>query len=152
MRCARIWRSGQSVDLNRGTLRAWFYVIARNCALRILETKRGPRALRFVDNLDALIAKPLEGGKCEPDPRREEFVRALHACIAKLPSQQRAVILADLAAGGMAETAHLVSQLETTANSIYVARASGRKALRVALTALGYPDAARDGAQEGGGN
>ena len=149
----RIWRSGHRVDLERGSLRAWFYVIARNCALRLLESKRGPRALRYVDDLDTLSASQASGSAAEPNEAgagpRDDFARALHACIAKLPSQQQAVIRADLAAGGVADTAWLVQQLGTTANALYVARANARKTLRKELAKLGYPPKETKGEETG---
>ncbi len=139
----RVWRARPRIDLRRGTLRAWYYTIARNCALRILEAKRSPNALRFVEDLDSLawLADTAREGV---GPPREELVRALHRAIDELPIQQRAVILADLAAGGVAETEHLEQQLHTTRNAIYVARATARKALRTRLTAQGYPAAGEE--------
>ena len=143
----RVWRARPRIDLRRGTLRAWYYAIARNCALRILEGKRGPNALRFVENLDsaAWLGETREvGSSLGESPRGEsrgELIRALHRAISELPIQQRAVILADLAAGGLAQTEHLEQQLQTTRNAIYVARATARKALRTRLAAQGYPAA-----------
>lgn len=133
----RVWRARARLDPRRGTLRAWYYAIARNCALRVLQAKRGPNALRFVEDLDT------RAGQTSPShpPRspRDDLARALHRAIDELPTQQRAVILADLAAGGVAATEHLEQQLHTTRNAIYVARATGRKALRVRLAVLGHP-------------
>ncbi len=142
----RVWRARPRIDLRRGTLRAWYYTIARNCALRILEAKRGPNALRFVENLDSVawLAETREGVAPSQGESRGELVRALHRAIDELPIQQRAVILADLAAGGVAETEHLEQQLQTTRNAIYVARATARKALRTRLTAQGYPAAGEE--------
>ncbi len=133
----RVWLARSRVDLTRGTLRAWYYAIARNCSLRLLTAKRGPNALRFVDDLDAVApqAAPMEGSSLEAAERRS----ALYEAIDKLPAQPRAVLLADLAAGGTADTKLLMEQLQTSANSIYVARATGLKAVRALLAAQGYP-------------
>jgi DNA-directed RNA polymerase specialized sigma24 family protein len=134
----RAWRSGKNYEASRGSLRAWFYVIARNCALRVVECKRGPGALRLVADIDSLARPPIPSVDESNPKKREQFARDLHLCIDKLPSQQRAVILADLAAGGIASTENLVAELKTTPNSIYVARANARKALRAALLAMGH--------------
>lgn len=142
----RVWQARARLDLARGTLRAWYYSIARNCSIRLLTAKRGPNALRFVDDLDAVSpqAGPTEASSIEALDRR----RALYEAIDKLPAQQRAVLLADLAAGGLADTKLLMEQLGTSANSIYVARATGLKAVRAHLAALGYPP--REDEEEGG--
>lgn len=144
----RVWRARTRLDLSRGTLRAWYQVIARNCSLRLLTAKRGPNALRFVDDLEAVSPQPgpTETSSVEALDRR----RALYEAIDKLPAQPRAVLLADLAAGGMADTKLLMEQLGTTANSIYVARATGLKAVRAILAAQGYPPREDEG-EEGGG-
>ena len=117
----RIWRFGGRFDLTRGTLRAWFYVITRNCALRILEAKRHPDAPQLVDDIESLMRSSKSVPEAARSPKSKRFARALHRCIAALPAQQRAIILADLAAGGRADTNHLVQQLKTSPNTIYVA-------------------------------
>ena len=47
----RVWQARERIDLTRGTLRAWFYSIARNRALRILEVKRRPHAPQIVGDI-----------------------------------------------------------------------------------------------------
>ena len=133
----RVWRSGARFDPMRGSLRAWFYCIARNCTLRVIESKRAQSAVTFVENLDDLQVQVAHGGD-DGSAGPEPFARDLYRCIDRLPAQQRAVVLADLAAGGTAETGHLIEQLGTTRNSIYVARNNARKALRAMLQAMGY--------------
>lgn len=142
----RVWQARARIDLGRGTLRAWYYTIARNCSLRLLTAKRGPRALRFVDDLDAVPARPAATAATTDGAASWDGRRVLYEAIDKLPAQQRAVLLADLAAGGTADTNMLMQQLNTTRSAVYVARTNGRKALRACLAALGYRPA------EGGGD
>lgn len=129
----RAWRAGHRYDPKKGTLRAWFFTITRNCALRTLRAKT-QLGLTFVDNLDFLT--PRTGGLSTQNPKRQKFIRELHRLIETLPGQQRAVILADLAAGGAADTKQLALDLDTTPNSIYVSRAKARKFLRSSLEAF----------------
>lgn len=142
----RVWRARARVDLSRGTLRAWYYAIARNCSIRLLTAKRGPNALRIVDDLDAVSGQVPATEVVSHD--RIDRQRVLYAAIDRLPAQQRAVLLADLAAGGTADTKLLMEQLGTSANAIYVARTTGLKAVRAHLAALGYPP--REDGEEGG--
>jgi RNA polymerase sigma factor (sigma-70 family) len=135
----RVWRSGKTYDPSRGTLAAWLYVIARNCARTIFDVKRRDAALSFVEDLDSTatsVADPDEGD--EPREKSDGFAADVRDCIESLAPQQRAVLLADLAAGGSADTEVLADQLGTSRNSIYVSRNNGRKALRAALLARGH--------------
>jgi len=146
---ARVWRAGPRFDPAKGTLRAWYYVIARNCALRIVQAKAN-RPLHLVEDLDAVVPAPLpQAAESVANPKRQRFAQDLHRCIAQLPRLQRLVISADLAAGGVADTEHLVRDLDTTANAVYVSRARARKTLREALTRLGHQMASREAATEG---
>lgn len=136
----RVWRSGKSYDPGRGTLAAWLYVIARNCARTVLEVKRRDSGITFVADLDA--AASASATMVQPDTRDhpgDNFAEDVRGCIESLAPQQRAVLLADLAAGGAADTEVLAEQLGTSRNSVYVSRNNGRKALRAALLALGHP-------------
>jgi RNA polymerase sigma factor (sigma-70 family) len=133
----RVWRQGRKFEAAKGTLRAWFYVIARNCGLRILANKRGRAGLSFVDDLD-LHPQAVATVPDTETQARQKFLRDLYQCIDELPALQRAVVLADLAAGGTAATEDLVAEMKTTSNSIYVSRTNARKSLRAALLGLGY--------------
>lgn len=130
----RVWKSGHRFDPARGTLRAWFYVIARNCARRLLERQRSDATFRQVDDLDAHARRPSDAAVPTPP---SPFVQDLRRCIDQLPRLQRAVVLADLAAGGSAPAAELAAELGTSANSVYVSRTNARKALKAALGRLG---------------
>lgn len=129
----RAWKSAARFDPSKGSLRSWFYVIARNCARRVLETRLDETGFSYVDDLDAVA--PSAAGAAKPPSR---FVLDLRRCIDGLSRMQRAVVMADLAAGGTAAAEHLAAELDTTPNSIYVTRTTARKALRRALEALGH--------------
>ncbi len=131
----RVWKYRQRIDLSRGTLRAWYYSIARNCSLRLLTVKRGPNVVRATSNLDLLVRRR----ESENGAAAAAATKILYEAIDRLPGQLRAVMRADLAAGGTADTELLMAQLNTTAGNIYVARTTGRKRLREILTAMGYP-------------
>jgi RNA polymerase sigma factor (sigma-70 family) len=135
----RVWRSGKTYDPSRGTLAAWLYVIARNCARTILDVKRRDASLSFVEDLDSTATSVLNPDEGEaPEQKTDGFASDVRDCIETLAPQQRAVLLADLAAGGAADTEILAEQLGTSRNSIYVSRNNGRKALRTALLARGH--------------
>lgn len=132
----RAWKSAARFDPAKGSLRSWFYVIARNCARRVLEMRLDETGFTYVDDLDAIA--PTRKGKAKPPSR---FVLDLRRCIDGLSRMQREVVMADLAAGGTAAAEHLAAELNTSTNSIYVTRTTARKALRRALEALGHTPA-----------
>lgn len=137
----RAWKSRGRVDPRVGTLRAWLLVISRNCARRVLQTKRRGGALAYVDDLDSGSAN---GAASLPDveiPRplvEPPFVADLRRCIEALPRMQRAIVLADLAAGGSAPGKELAASLKTSTNSVYVSRNHARRALRKAMLDFGH--------------
>jgi hypothetical protein len=74
-------------------------------------------------------------------PDVQKRIDALREVIDGLPPKQKAIALADLAAGGSADTGWLADELRTTSNSIYVLRNKSRKAIRKAMVELGhYPE------------
>lgn len=89
-----------------------------------------------------------DSGMCHAPSLQGEDVRHLQSdmlhCIQRLPSMERSVMLADLVAGGRAQTNHIVANLNTTASSVYVSRARARKKVRAALEALGYRGVGRN--------
>ena len=128
----RIWRTRSGFDARRGPLPAWFVVIARNCARRILAGRRRHDCARLTDvaTPDGQDAQTAEGvGARAAAP----LLQVVTSCIDALEPRQRAVLLADMAAGGVAPTAQVAAELCITPNSVYVARSTGRKALREAL-------------------
>lgn len=135
----RIWIHAAAFDEARGSLRAWFYSVARNCALMTLRDRRRGDSVRYVRELDALAAAPAPD-QVEPPLSAvdRKFRDDFHECVAELPRLQRLVLLADLAAGGAAPAKQLEKELGTTANSIYVSRTNARKALREMMKERGH--------------
>jgi RNA polymerase sigma-70 factor (ECF subfamily) len=137
----RAWRSGSRFDPSRGSLGAWFFTIARNCARRVLETKGRHATLSLVEDLDSTAtAVAARADDAAPDRAMaaDSFLADVRRCIEALAPQQRAVLMADFAAGGMASNDELATQLGTTKNSIYVSRNNGRRNLRAAMAKLGH--------------
>lgn len=130
---ANIWQARLRFDPKQGTLRGWLFVIARNCALNLLATRRPE--LVSLDQLEILVPD-LRNPAAEAE--RLQLALDLHRCLTRLPTQSRVVLNADLAAGGTASTTELAASLGTTVNSIYVARSRGRLLLRKQLHRLGY--------------
>ncbi|GAB4143837.1 MAG: hypothetical protein Fur0037_11560 [Planctomycetota bacterium] len=123
-----VWEHCASYRPDRGSLRAWYFVIARNAGRRLLRA----RAIRAECRGD-LAAAPdpasLEGpslGRTGNDPLIEDLRR----CIGSLPPLQRDVILADLAAGGIADSRALAKSLGTSPRVIYACRSAARRTLR----------------------
>lgn len=131
----RVWNAAPRFDATKGSLRAWVAVIARNCALRLLERRRGS-AVRTEPDLDQFVLPGQSPGS--PSVERQRLLGDLHACIDALPRLQRAVMIADLEAGGAAPAEPLAREHRTTTNSIYVSRQKARKALRHAMARLGH--------------
>lgn len=135
----RAWRSADSFAADRGSLRAWFFVIARNATLEILRDQRRRRWETRGDDVD-LIATTGAGGtedeSAESPPKR--FLEVLRQCIRKLPRMQRRIIEADLLTGDVADAGELAKELRTTKNSIYVSRSMARKTLKTSLLEHGY--------------
>lgn len=141
----RAWRSADTFDLARGTLRSWFYVIARNCALRVLERERRERQFTLVTDWDratyhARTRDPSQapGRDAIRERSHAAFLSDLRHCIDALPRMQRAIIEADLEAGGLADAAPLSRKLGTSINAVYTQRAMARRALRMALVRRGH--------------
>lgn len=134
-----VWRTSDRFDPSRTPLGVWFYVIARNCARRIIDCKRRQAALPLHEEIDSLAGAPAPAPDFDGSvgAARQAFIDAVHRCIDRLPPQQRAVLRADLLAGGSADTAELARELGTTRNSVYVSRTNGRKALRALMVELG---------------
>jgi RNA polymerase sigma factor (sigma-70 family) len=131
------WRCADTFDAERGTLRAWFLVIARNAARGILrEQQRRGFEVRG-DELDGVAATAADDDE-PPSQPPPGFLQAVHECIEALPRLQRSIIEADLRSGTVASAEELARTLKTTKNSIYVSRSMARQNLRRKLLAQGY--------------
>ena len=128
-----IWQARLTFNPDHGTLRAWLFVIARNCALNLLASRRADPV--SIDELDLLLTDLRCAGA---EAERLRLALDVQRCLRTMPRRMRAVLNADLAAGGTAPTPALALQLGTTVNTIYVARSRGRLQLRQQLQRLGY--------------
>ncbi len=137
----KVWNAAARFDATKGSLRAWATVIARNCALKQLERRRSD-TLRTEADLDRFVLPELASNR--PVAEQQRLRADLFASIAALPPLQRAVLQADLEAGGSVPAETLAARLGSTANSIYVSRQKARQALRQAMArrghALGRPE------------
>lgn len=136
----RAWRFIDSFDPDKGTLRAWFYKLTRNCALAILEQQNQERPTIQMEHWDLPSFMALHTPQDhEPTPKHRRFLEDLWKCIGKLSKLQKRIILADLkAAGDVADADDLAAAFRTSKNSIYASRSIARKAIREGLILLGH--------------
>ncbi|MCK5945594.1 MAG: sigma-70 family RNA polymerase sigma factor [Planctomycetes bacterium] len=142
------WRSAATYDPEKGSLRAWFFVVARNAGNEILRQRQRRGAEITSGDVERFAAAPgADEANATEDP--SAFLLALRECIADLPRVQRGVIEADLRSGGVADAGELAAELGTSKNSIYVSRNTARKTLRRALAERGF-DPTDGGPKDGG--
>jgi DNA-directed RNA polymerase specialized sigma24 family protein len=127
------WRSAHHYDAERGSLAAWFFVVATNAGRAILR-QRSRRSLEVAGIDVDRVPGPQEVVPMPPSA----LVAAVRECISQLPRQQRSIIEADLRAGQVADAGQLARELGTTKNAVYASRSAARKTLREALVARGY--------------
>jgi RNA polymerase sigma factor (sigma-70 family) len=129
------WRAADSFDPAKGSLRAWFLVIARNAGRGVLRSKQQRRFETRGDDIDGVAATATDEIPSVPP---SGFLAAVRACIEALPRMQRQVIKADLRSGDVANADELAKTLRTTKNSIYVSRSMARQTLKRRLLEQGY--------------
>jgi len=129
------WRAADTFDPDKGSLRAWFFTIARNAGNEILRARQR-RSAEVPDQDIEQLAAPSKAAPTEGEP--SPFLGALRECIDALPRVQRRVIEADLRCGGVADAGELAAELGTSKNSIYVSRNTARKTLRRVLAERGF--------------
>ncbi|MBL8753597.1 MAG: sigma-70 family RNA polymerase sigma factor [Planctomycetes bacterium] len=116
-----------------GTLRAWFWIVTRNCALSLVRGRR--RAEIPLDQVAHILAD------LTPIPAEQDRLRRiadLQASLALLGPLQRRVIQADLDADGKANTRRLGERLGVTADAIQQARSRAHRRLRTIMLRLGH--------------
>ncbi len=126
-----IWRFAERYDENKGTLPSWCIRIAQRAAQSIIrrETKYRSKNLEYDATYDPAGDASEDATVTDslPDnPRIQVLPKAIDA----LPSLQKIIIKADLAANGVADAARLAEIHSTTINSIYVSRNKARETLR----------------------
>jgi RNA polymerase sigma-70 factor, ECF subfamily len=151
----RAWRSADSYDAGRASLRTWLYRIATNACLNALESRRArplPSGIgeRFEDP-DAAFAPGLEVPWLMPLPadpaatavERSRLRLALVAALQLLPARQRAaLILGEVLDVPAAEVADALGMTTAAVNS-------ARQRARARLAAVGMdPEAATEPAPE----
>jgi RNA polymerase sigma-70 factor (ECF subfamily) len=133
----RAWSRAATFDPTKGSLRTWFFTVARNCAMRAIQDRRRHSGLRYVSDLDDRhVPQPQVEGA--PTEQERKFQDDFYACVDALPRLQRLVVLADLEAGGSAPADDLAKLLGTSRNAIYVSRTNARKAMRVRMEEMGH--------------
>ncbi len=137
----KAWNAADSYDPAKGSLRAWFYVIARNAGVEILRDRKRRRWETRGEAVEELGTAAATAVADDPDtdeaPAPSRFLEVLRNCIKKLPRLQRNIIEADLLTGDVADAGELAHRFKTTKNSIYASRSMARKALKGLLVEQG---------------
>lgn len=125
----RIWLEIDRYDAEQGSLRAWFYIIARNFLRNARRARRHEGIRDALEYLEKCLVQPTsESDEAPRSPTEREVT--LRESIEFLPPLQRAVIEADLRAGGVAPGDELAKELNSTPNSIYAARSKAMRRLK----------------------
>ena len=138
------WRFADRYDESKGTLASWCIRIAQNAAKDIVrrETKYRDKNLEYDPSYDP--ADPHEGDAAGPAADAEDVkLDHLRHVIQELPPLQKAIIEADLAAGGSADASRLAEVHGTSINSIYVSRSKARDTLKRQVEQLSRPPAGK---------
>jgi len=138
----KVWKSIDTYDDSKASLKAWFFGVAYHAAVDIVRRDSDHRR-----------ATPLEidpwykSDECDdaPDPSpgggtlERRAVRDLLESIAGLTSPlQGAIMRADIVAGGTADSARLARLLGSTVNSIDANRSKARAAIRKQMVEKGH--------------
>jgi len=127
-----VWRFADRYDEGKGSLPSWCIRIAQRAAQSILRRESSYRSknLEYDVMYDPAGNPPdreaVDMRRPTDDPRLEVVRRAIDT----LPPLQKAIIQADLAAGGLADARRLAEIHGTSINSIYVSRCRARETLK----------------------
>jgi RNA polymerase sigma factor (sigma-70 family) len=128
-----IWRFADRYHEGKGSLPSWCIRIAQNSARSIIRREFSYRSknLEYDATYDPAGDLPDEqaaeiSARATDDPRLED----LHKAIGALPPLQKAIIKADLAAGGLGDAGRLAAIHGTSKNTIYVSRHKAIEALK----------------------
>ncbi len=129
----RIWEATAVRLPVHGTLRAWFWVITRNCALNIMRSR--PRHEIPLDQVAEFLAD------LTPSPTDRDqlhLIADFQSAMAMLPPLPRAVLHADLDVLGTAPALQLAARFGVKPAQIHQARSRGRSILRATMQRLGH--------------
>lgn len=122
---AKMWRTAGSYDKARGPLGGWLFVMAQSAMLDILNREKRYRTRNpsMDPEYDRAVDCPADVSDLPEDRAEAQELQELKYVIEnKLKGLQKAIILADLAAGGEANAASLAEIHNTSKGSIYVSR------------------------------
>lgn len=128
-----IWRFAERYDESKGSLASWSIRIAQRAAQSIIRREFGYREknLEYDPSYDPAGDPPGEEEAKASDHSDDQRLKVLYEAIETLPPLQKAIIQADLAAGGgLADAGRLAAIHGTTENVIYVSRSKAKEALR----------------------
>jgi RNA polymerase sigma factor (sigma-70 family) len=128
----RLWQSRSRFDPKKGSIGAWFYVIARNVAIDLKRLEKRPEPLEFLPRFTAIPRSDAAS-----DPARQRAV--LEKVLDKLTNRQRRVIevelLGDDAPVSMSE---LADELGLSPGALRALRFRAMQKFRRALDEQGY--------------
>ena len=124
-----IWRFADRYDSTKASLGSWAIRIAQRTAQDVIRRELRHRTLPLDVDLASLSPRDNNGLPASRDVSRERLLADLDDAIQQLPPLQKAIILADLAAGadGIADAGRLARALGTSKGSIYVSRIKARE-------------------------
>lgn len=127
-----IWRFADRYDETKGQFPSWCIRITQRAAQSVLrrETKFCSKNLEYNDSYDPAAPNNEDSDEKQVfddhDPRWGRVLTAIDI----LPPLQKAIVQADLAAGGAANAQRLAELHGTTKNSIYVSRQKAHENLK----------------------
>ena len=122
---AKMWHTAGNYDKVKGTLGAWLFIMAQSRMLDILRREKRYRVRNpsMDPEYDKAFRCDSDGSDHPVDKEETQELRELRDVVEnKLQGDQKAIILADLAAGGRADGGSLAEILDTTKDAIYVSR------------------------------
>jgi len=130
----KLWRFANKFDPDRGSLGTWFYKVAEREVYDLIRNRpSGTLPLEFDPGATPRVA----WGSTSRHPNGA-LINDLNAVIDMLPKVQKAVILADIAAGERADDEGLAARLKTSVNSIRVSRHKAKKRIALELGKRGH--------------
>ena len=136
----RVWNHRHRYNYRAGSLAAWVAAIGLNVARdRLRKDARHRHEALLTDlQMEPVASNRHAGQDANGQEQRSEVLECLRAVIGQLPPLQRAIVEADLAAGGVADGQELASQLGTSTNAVYVHRSRARNKIRSEMRKRGH--------------